>query len=122
MRFVEIENRKFLVLNHIKEIKATMNGSLFNRWYNRSQFFKAILGQGDLECLDFEGGLGLLTDEDSWCIEIYDFEKLLTETADGILEGLLDELDYDEFTYQYAYEFLIEDSAGKIYYVKTDID
>ena len=114
------------VLEHFKEIKEECaNDELFNRWYNRQQFLKAILGnfknsEGDYTGKpyynegDFGTVLGALSGENSnycWLIEIYDATQMSSEDMEYALEEVED-----------GRAFFLKDKTDKIYFVFTDLD
>lgn len=123
MKTIKLFGEDVEVVEHMKEIEEFCCWvQLFKRWYNRSQFFKAIMGKRiyngntavyEPEDTEFMGTrLGTMGDDRGnacWSIELYDID---TMTAEGLYE-VLDE---------YYNSFFMEGKDGKIYFVAVSID
>lgn len=126
MKTVKLLGKDINVVEHMKEIAIVCSeDQLFRRWYNRSQFFKAIIGKhvynGNTEAYvpdededdDFYGTcLGIIEGENEdccWDIVLFDTE---TMTSDGLYDAL-----------EYAWDsFFMEDKNGKLYFVHVNVD
>jgi len=133
---IKLFDRDITVLEHMKEIKATSNGRLFNRFYNKKQMFSFFLGK-DIYIMDGErsetpirakGTFGKLAalyvkcGETDNCIEFYRVEDITN------VEEIQARVDSDYGYYiatadhLYASSFFVKDDAGQIYFVTTHED
>ena len=133
MTTVKINGIEYPCLEHIKEIKETSNGELFNRYYNKKQMFKDLLGKvkryyederPQREEFEFDPEEGFESEYDNfgkmvgqviysanydYTIEIYKVEDLNFDDLD-----LADALDWGSF--------LVKDDNGQVYFVYTNED
>jgi hypothetical protein len=123
MKTVTIKGVSVKVVEHMKEIGDNCaNDNLFKRWYNKSQFFKAIIGEeldngGMLD--EYATYLGGLSGENShycWYIELYDIENSSAKDIKELASEVRDDLPC------WSSCFFIEDKNGKVYFVATDED
>lgn len=118
MTTITINGTPYAVCEHLKELKEYLfNGELLNRWYNRSQFLKAVIGKGLDHESDYAGLLGSIGDDDSWYIEIYDLKQMLEDEF----------MDWENFEYELDDSFcpnsaLLADKDGSVYLIKVDVD
>jgi hypothetical protein len=123
MKVVNFKGTDIRVVEHMKELASNCaNDDLFKRWYNKSQFFKAITNEADGVCNVFEDCaelIGSLSGENShycWYIELYDLEKSSAQDIAELASAVRDDLP------SWSSCFFIEDKNGKIYFVATDED
>lgn len=133
MTTVNINGNNYECLEHMKEIKATYNGHLFNKYYNKKQMFKDLLGKvkryykyekPQREEFKFNPEEGFESEYDNfgkmvgqviysadydYTIEIYKVEDLNFKVLD-----LVRELDWGSF--------LVKDDNGQVYFVYTNED
>lgn len=128
LKTVNIKGVDVLVIEHFKDIKTYCeNYKLFSRWYNRSQFLKAIIGTyGDASVWDVLNGnvdisgsfgdmLGYISGtraHDCWSIEIYDTDNMTQEQIEWAVSE----------TGDFMPGFFLDGKEGKIYFVFTDVD
>lgn len=128
MTTVNINGNNYECLEHMSEIKNTLNGDLFNKYYNKKQMFKDFLGKvrrdlrpngGNLEeyCINKENGyygqfVGQKVYSGNYCytIEFYKIEDLDFTQVDLDIE-----LEAEQ-------GFLVKDDNGQLYFVWTNED
>ena len=123
MKTVNIKGVDVKVVEHMKEIEDNcMNDSLFKRWYNRSQFLKAILGEDLEEYYEYDylatpaGSLSGSNSHYCWAIELYDLENSSAEDIKELAEEVREDIPC------YSTCFFMADRNGKVYFVNTDED
>lgn len=123
MKNVTIKGVNVRVVEHMKEIVDNCaNDDLFKRWYNKNQFFKAIIGKelykdaGFDEEATYLGGLSGENNYYCWYIELYDIENSSTKDIQVLANEVRDDIP------DWSSCFFIEDKDGKVYFVATDED
>lgn len=124
---INIDGKNYVCLEHISEIKDTFNGQLFNKYYNKKQMFKDILGKVSIDerpeggsLIEYpiskeDGDFGQFVGKKAgygsieYTIEIYKLEDLDFSAID--LDSELNEGDWGSF--------LVKDDSGQVYFVYT---
>ena len=134
MTTVEINGAKYPCLEHMKEIKETDNGELFNKYYNKKQMFKDLLGKVKRYYKDEypERTEFSFDPDEGYESEFDNFGKLAGQLihAGGDYDYTIEiykveDLDFDELDLAYELNwgsFLVKDDNGQIYFVYTNED
>ena len=128
MDTINLNGKDVKLYKHMKDIKEdTFNGRLFNRWYNKGQFLKYILGRfeengaPDKYFDPRDGEFGTLsgsiihTGRTDWYIQIYKLDDMSPEDLDDFIENKLD-------SHFIATGFIMESNDGTLYAVDTGED
>ena len=130
MKNTRINGKEVDIVEHIKEIEQVCcNASLFKKWYNKKQLFKALLNQFKyVGCSDpdeeddgpsvngifgTKSGCLVKIGNTCWFIELYKVEDLNPDKFAEIVDFHVDIL-------QTA--FFIQDDNKNVYLINTDID
>ena len=127
MTTITFNGKQYNCLEHMKEIKEKVT-ELFNKYYNKKQMFKDLVGKvrrdfrpnGDgleeynieTEEGDFGKFCGQRVYSGSWCydIEVYKIEELDPNMYNEVESAL----DWDCF--------FVKDDNGQVYFIYTDVD
>lgn len=128
MTTITFQGKQYPCLEHIKEIKETFNGELFNKYYNKKQMFKDLVGKvkrkhddiGKIQEFDIDPE-GYESEFDSfgkisgqlvhtgpdWTIELYKLKNIVDDISDAMEWGDC---------------FFVKDDSGEIWWIYTDLD
>ena len=122
--------KEYPCLEHMKEIKATSNGELFGKFYNKKQMFNFFLGK-DIFVEEGEGRTekkiktvagdwgkysGKYVRVGGWdgYVEIYKAENV-TEIPYDLEPGIPEEL-------YFLMSYFVKDDSGQVWLITTDVD
>ena len=129
MTTITFQGKQYPCLEHMKEIKKTSNGELFNKYYNKKQMFKDLVGkvrrryEDDDETQEFDidpegyvsefdaygkiSGQRIHSGSVDWTIELYKLKNIEDDISDKM---------------QWNSSFFVKDDSGEIWWIYTDID
>lgn len=129
MTTITFQGKQYPCLEHMKEIKETLNGELFNKYYNKKQMFKDLVGkvwrnyEDDDEIQEFDiDPEGYESEFDSygkisgqrifssdWCytIELYKLKNIELDVSDEM---------------RWHSCFFVKDDAGEVWWIYTNVD
>ena len=134
MKTITFNGKDYNCLEHMKEIKATSNGELFNRFYNKKQMFNFFLGKDQrniegektVEPIndDYDDDLGIASGlwvySGSWCgvVELFKLENVDVNTFENwdVHEAVKEDKLF------YLDTFFVEDDNGQTWLVYTNVD
>lgn len=128
MTTITFQGKQYPCLEHMKEIKETFNGELFNKYYNKKQMFKDLVGkvkrryEDDDETQDFDidpegyesefqsfgkiSGQRIHSGSVDWTIELYKLKNITEDLGDATEWGC----------------FFVKDDSGEVWWIYTNID
>ena len=128
MTTITFQGKTYPCLEHMKEVKDTLNGELFRKYYNKKQMFKDLVGKVRRKYMDDGETQEFDIDPEGYESEFDSFGKI---SGQRIFAGSYDSTielykhkniteDVEDPTYWGS--FFIKDDAGEIWWIYTNVD
>ena len=128
MTTFKFKGKTYPCLEHIKEIKATPQGDLFKKYYNKKQMFKDLLGK--VKRIDDNGTHEFYIDPVKGYVFPYDSygkisgQVIYTKDYDYDIEFYRPKYIVEDIerTMAWGDSFFVKDDDGQVWFVYIDVD